>query len=92
MYLTKDEFKGNIISAVEQYIADEENYDDNAQLMIDPSTGNVSVVDSIEISTDETDEKDYFDIMDLVKPDPSAPGSWEPDFDAIESVISEYIM
>lgn len=91
MFLTKDELRGNIISAVEQYIADEEIYDDNAQLMIDTSTGNVEVVDSIEVTTDESDEKDYYDIMDLVKPDPEAPGSWEADYDAIDSVIAEYL-
>lgn len=46
------ELEKNILAAVERYIADEETYDDNAQIQIDPETGKVTVVDSDEAESD----------------------------------------
>lgn len=46
------EFEKAITAAVERYIADEETYDDNAQLQIDPETYKVTVVDSDEAESD----------------------------------------
>lgn len=48
------EFEKEITAAVERYIADEETYDDNAQLQIDPETYKVTVVDSDEAESEST--------------------------------------
>ena len=52
---------------------------------IDPATLAVAVVDE---ETDDT--KDYYDLMDFVEADPSAPGRWIPFEDAIDEVASSY--
>lgn len=85
MQITKSEFKNCLLAAVEGYIADEETYDDNAQLQIDPETGKATIVDSEDIAG-----MDYYDVMDLVKMDPDSPGSWKPDIEAVDSVVDEY--
>lgn len=83
--MTRAELECKIRDAVEEYIADEEAYDDNAQLLIDPEGWEVSVVNS------EDADGDHYDVMDLIMMSPSAPGKWEVDEDAVLSVAADYI-
>ena len=55
MQISKSEFKKGLLAAVEGYVADEETYDDNAQLQIDPQTGKVTVVDSEDMAPEGVD-------------------------------------
>lgn len=72
-----------IANAVAEYIADEELYDDNAQVVVDPLSGDVKLVDSDEDVDDEA--MDVYDVMDLVRM--NADGVWEPDAEAIAEVV-----
>ncbi len=72
-----------IANAVAEYIADEELYDDNAQVVVDPLSGDVKLVDSDEDVDDEG--MDVYDVMDLVRM--NADGVWEPDAEAIAEVV-----
>ncbi len=68
------------------YITHEEDFDDNAQLVINPADGKVSIEDG---DGDIIDDFDQYDIFDMVRS--SADGSWIPDDVAIDSVAGEYI-
>lgn len=72
-----------IANAVAEYIADEELYDDNAQVVVDPVSGDVKLVDGDEDVDDEA--MDVYDVMDLVRM--NADGVWEPDAEAIAEVV-----
>lgn len=72
-----------IANAVAEYIADEELYDDNAQVVVDPLSGDVKLVDGDEDVDDEA--MDVYDVMDLVRM--NADGVWEPDAEAIAEVV-----
>lgn len=74
MIMTRKEFEDRITEAVAGYIADEETYDDNAQLQIDPETLKVTVVDSEDaapegIDTIDSDDKTSFDEGVSINPD-----------------------
>lgn len=73
-----------IANAVAEYIADEELYDDNAQVVVDSLSGDVKLVDGDEDVDDEA--MDVYDVMDLVRM--NADGVWEPDAEAIAEVVS----
>lgn len=72
-----------IANAVAEYIADEELYDDNAQVVVDSLSGDVKLVDGDEDVDDEA--MDVYDVMDLVRM--NADGVWEPDAEAIAEVV-----
>lgn len=90
--MTKEEIKDRIRSAVNDYLAEEEAYDDNAQLCIRPATMEVTVEDSRMVDIDSS-EIDCYDVMDLVEmsPDAESAGQWIVDEEAVESVASEYV-
>lgn len=69
--MTREELENLLRNAVEDYTADEEAYDDNARLRIDPQSKEVSITDG----GDEVEDADYYDVMDLIKMSPSAPGN-----------------
>ena len=77
------ELANRITNAVAEYIADEELYDDNAQVVVDPVSGDVKLVDGDEDVDDEA--MDVYDVMDLVRM--NADGVWEPDAEAIAEVV-----
>lgn len=89
------DMKEKILNAVMEYLADEEGYGDNAQLRINPCTGEVDVVDIEEAEEAEKCNEpdcpgyDYYDIMDLLEMNPED-GRWLPSTEAIESVADEY--
>lgn len=85
--MTRKELEELISSVVKDYLADEESYDDNAQLCILPATWEVYAADSREVDT-EAPEVDCYDIMDLVEM--GAEGEWAVDDGAVESVAAEY--
>jgi len=88
--MTRNELEKLITDAVEDYIIDEETYDDNAQLCIEPDEMNVYVADSRDVDP-ESDDIDCYDVMDFVEMDPSSEGKWKVDKEAVASVASEYI-
>ena len=53
--MTHEELENLLRNAVEDYIADEEAYDDNARLRIDPQSKEVSITDG----ADEVEDADY---------------------------------
>ena len=85
--MTREELENLLRNAVEDYTADEEAYDDNARLRIDPQSKEVSITDG----GDEVEDADYYDVMDLIKMSTSDPGKWEVDEDDVKSVAEEYI-
>lgn len=90
-----DEIERLIRDSVVDYIEEEESYDDNAQLRIDPAKMTISVVSGAEAEDNDTSagdnsEIDYIDIMELIKMNPSDPGKWLPDDDAIKCLAEEY--
>lgn len=76
------ELAKKITETVMAYIADEELYDDDAQVVIDPVSGDVKLVDSDE-NVDE-DAMDLYSVMDLVRMD--SDGHWTPDPEAIQEI------
>lgn len=90
--MEKNELIGRITVHVEEYCAQPEGWDDDAQLRIDAETLGVGIVDGemADLAEGRGDtEFDFYPMMDLVTMDPS--GVWHPDTDAIESLASEYI-
>ena len=79
------ELREKIAEAVADFAVNDGAYPDNSMIEIDPATLAVEVVDE---ETDDT--KDYYDLMDFVEADPSAPGRWIPFEDAIDEVASSY--
>lgn len=80
-----------IREAVMEYIADEETYDDNAQLRIFPAEAKADVIDGDENDEeDSADGVDFIDVMELVKMSPDKPGKWVPDDEAIAALAEEY--
>lgn len=78
-------WKQKINEAVKTYISDEELYDDNAQLVINPADGSVFIEDGdVEID----DALDRYDVMDLLRMD--GEGNWQPDQEAIAEVAAAY--
>lgn len=85
--MNKEELKRLIIEAVSEYLENEEGYGDCAQLEIDPKTLAVEIV-----SVDEdSDDKDYYMLMDMVKGSDAEPGIFIPDEDTIEEITEEYL-
>lgn len=86
-----NELEKKLLTAVEEYISREESYDDNAQISIDPATGEVELIAGAELPEDtDASSLDYYDVMDLVMMSPEEPGKWLPDTEAIASVAAEY--
>lgn len=73
-----------IARAVADYIADEELYDDNAQVVVDPVSGTVRLIDGDE-DVDNVN-LDVYDVMDLVRM--NGDGVWEPDIEAIADALA----
>ncbi|MDE5790095.1 MAG: hypothetical protein K2H96_02550 [Muribaculaceae bacterium] len=92
MAMSREELKARICAAVKEYIADEEAYDDNAQLCIKPETLDVYVEDSRNVDTDSP-EIDCYDVMDFVEvsPNPEEAGRWIVDETAVEAAVDEYL-
>lgn len=82
------ELEMKLRTAVEEYIAGEETYDDNSLLCIDPHSLDVEIVDSDE---PEDVDKDYIEVMELVNMRPDKPGEWIADNDAIAELAKEYV-
>lgn len=83
--MTRNEFISRITGLVAEYIDDEELYDDNAQLVINPETQEASLMNGDE---DIDDSMDQYDVMDLLQM--GSVGKWSPDNDAVSELASEY--
>lgn len=80
------ELKDRILAAVEDYVATPEAWEE-AQLIINPATGEVDLIE-IEEADDLADDIDVYAVMDLVEMTPD--GAWIPDPEAIASVAADY--
>ena len=90
--MLKEELENRIRKAVADYILDEETYDDNAQLCINPSTKEVYVEDSREVDVDSPDI-DCYDVMDFVEMTAASEGSgkWKVNEEAVKEAAAEYV-
>lgn len=79
--------KQELLSAVVEFINDEENYSDNVQIQINTETGEVAIADA----DNDLPDCDYVPAMDLVMMSTENPGQWLPDTDAIDSVAADYV-
>lgn len=73
---------------VEEYIDHEDSYCDDVQLAINPSDFSLEIADP----EDDLPNLDYYPMMDLICTSTSEPGKWLPDEDAINEVVSSYII
>ncbi|MBD5291404.1 MAG: hypothetical protein HDS24_04965 [Bacteroides sp.] len=85
--MERKDFIGLVKTAVADYIAADEAFDDDARLQVDPATFEVAVVDG-EDADDSVSELDFFPMMELVEMD--ADGNWHIDTQAVEAVADEY--
>lgn len=74
-----------ITEVVAAYIADEELYDDNALVVVNPASGEVALSDGDDDVDDEAN--DVYEVMDLIRMNPD--GVWEPDADAIAEAAEQ---
>lgn len=81
------EFQNRISEAVSAFIANEDEYEDNVQLAINPSDLSVEIADP----DDDLPNLDYFPMMDLVRGSAENAGTWEPDEEAIAEVAAQYV-
>lgn len=88
--MTRVELENRIRKAVEEYIAGEETYDDNALLLVDSEEWNVNVTDGEDVEQ-EQESTDSYEVMDFIRMSSAEPGKWEVDGDVVESVAAEYI-
>lgn len=72
--------KEKIEKLVKEYIEQDEAYDDNAQIAVNPATGEVRLMDGEE-AEELPDDWTIISVMDLVEMNPD--GSWRPDPAAI---------
>lgn len=83
--MDKEKLKSDILNSVEEYVAKPEAWEE-AQLILDPSTGNVDIVE-IEEADELPDSIDVYAMMDLVEMTPE--GKWIPDMSAIDEIVRE---
>lgn len=74
------------MAALRTYIDDEEMYDDNAQLLVNPATMEVSLDDG---DVDQGDDIDEYAVMDLLRMD--SDGGWMPDDESVAQLVAEYL-
>ena len=86
--MTNKELRQLILSAVNEYLLDEDSFDDNAQLCIRPATWEVYVADGREADV-ESPEIDCYDVMDFVEMD--SEGKWKVDEEIVDSTADEYM-
>ncbi len=82
------EFTDRLRDIIQEYIDHEDSYCDDVQLSIDPSNLSLSIADP----EDDLPNLDYYPMMELISTSTSEPGKWLPDEDAINEVISSYII
>lgn len=83
--MNKEEFIKAVSDLIGTYVADEELYDDSAQLVVNPDNHEASLADGDE----EIDGSlDQYDVMDLVRMD--AGGKWIVDNQAVSDLADEY--
>lgn len=77
--------KEKIKEMVREYIATDEAYDDNAAIAVNPSTGEVLLMDGEE-AEELSDDYTVTSAMDLVRMDSN--GAWTIDDDAITDFVT----
>lgn len=85
--LNKSDFRDALLDAIDEYIATEQSYDDNARFEIDLSTMEVEIADGEE---EDIPGKDTIDAMEMIKMSESEPGRWVADPEAVEALVEEY--
>lgn len=83
--MNQQELKARILETVEEYVAKPEAWEE-AQLIVDPVSGDVDIVE-LEEADKVADSLDVYNMMDLIMMTPD--GLWIPDLDAITEVASQ---
>lgn len=83
--MNAEKLKTDILSAVEEYVASTEAWED-AQLAVDTIDGNVELVEAEETES-LPDSVDVYDVMDFVEMTPD--GNWIPDAETIAATAAE---
>lgn len=83
--MDRDDFRRRLREEVERYIYEEEGYDDNAQLTIDPISFDIGLADGDE---EIPENIDHYDIMDLLAM--GTEGHWHPDDEALKAMEEDY--
>lgn len=83
--MTRNEFIDIVSALVASYIADEEMYDDNAQIVVNPADCEVTLHDGDE---DIDDALDQYDVMDLLQM--GIDGQWVVDAEVIRALADQY--
>lgn len=83
--MTRDEFKKSVEAALAAYLSDEEGYDDNPQLTVDPETLQVAVSDGDEEISDALDQYDLIDLLSM-----GSEGHWQTDEAQTEALVDSY--
>ena len=76
-----------VTEVIRQYIDHEDDYTDDVQLEIDTTDYSVALADPEQ----DLPQCDYYPMMDLIRMSSTTPGKWEPDPDAISSLLSDYL-
>lgn len=83
----KEILRQSIISAVNEYLENEEAYSDDVQLEINTANLQADLADPEQ----DLPEYDYYPVMDLVCTASDDSGRWIVDEEAVDSVVSDYL-
>lgn len=79
-----------LISAIAEYLEQEEAYGDDAMLVIDPDALTVSLIEE-EPADAEDSPLYYVRVMDLVRMDTEKPGLWLADSEAVAELSHDIL-
>lgn len=83
--------KKDILTLLESYLEMPEAWSDNPMIEVDPENpSDLRLCDDTEITDTENSDKDYWDVMDLLRMSVENPGAWEVDPDAVAEMIAAY--
>lgn len=88
--LKEAELKDALRKVLNQYLAEEEVYGDNAAVRVEVPSLAVSLIADADDETMEAPGADFYEVMDLLAMSAKKPGSWEIDEEAVKSVAEGY--
>lgn len=84
--MTKEELKKLVLNLLKDFAEEEEVWGDDAQLCVNPDNLTVTLAADAEARPDD----DCYSVMEFLQPSPAEPGSWIPDTEAVDALVSEY--
>lgn len=83
----KESLGHGIYDLLNEYVNNEEAFQDDTQLEINVNSLTVDLVDA---DVDRPD-CDYYQVLDLLKGSNEQPGLWVPDMEAIQEICKDYL-